>query len=128
LREPLYDRVVTEQERVLRAFYDAFNDGDLEGSAVQFAEQCKYEFVACGSAGTQWTRAEVLEGLQNWRAAFQDGRVEPTDVVVSGTTVVVEWDSRGTWTGAPIRGKQPNGQRFEACSALPAVRRPGKGA
>ena len=113
MREPLYDRAVTEQERVLREFYDAFNAGDLERSAAQFAEECEYEFVAFGSAATQRTRDEVLQGLRSWRASFPDGRVAPTNVVASGTTVVVEWDSRGTWTGAPIRGKQPNGRRFE---------------
>jgi steroid delta-isomerase-like uncharacterized protein len=113
LREPLYDRAVTEQERVLREFYDAFNAGDLERSAAQFAEECEYEFVAFGLAATARTREEVLEGLRGWRASFPDGRVDPINVVVSGRTVVVEWDSGGTWTGAPIRGAQPNGQRFE---------------
>ena len=103
---------MTDEERVLREFYDAFNAGDLEGSAAQFAEECEYEFVAFGSETTLRTREEVLEGLRSWRSSFPDGRVEPTNVVVSGATVVVEWDSRGTWTGAPIRGKQPNGQHF----------------
>jgi steroid delta-isomerase-like uncharacterized protein len=104
---------VTEEERVLREFYDAFNAGDLERSAVQFASDCEYEFVAFGSAASRRTREEVLAGLQSWRAAFPDGRVVPANIVVSGTTVVVEWESHGTWTGAPIRGKQPNGRRFE---------------
>jgi limonene-1,2-epoxide hydrolase len=62
---------VTEEERVVREFYEAFNAGDLERSAAQFA------------------------------------------VIASGDTVIVEWDSRGTWTGASIRGKQPNARRFE---------------
>lgn len=34
-------------------------------------------------------------------------------MIVCGKTVVVEWDSHGTWTGAPIRGEQANGRRFE---------------
>jgi steroid delta-isomerase-like uncharacterized protein len=108
-----YDRAMSEEERVVRDFYEAFNAGDLERSAGQFAEECEYEFVAFGSAATQHTREEVLEGLQGWRASFPDGRVDPTSVIASGNTVVVEWDSRGTWTGASIRGKQPNGRRFE---------------
>jgi steroid delta-isomerase-like uncharacterized protein len=111
--EPPYARAVSEEERVVREFYAAFNAGDLERSAAQFAEECEYEFVAFGSAGTQRTREEVLEGLRGWRASFPDGRVEATNVIASGNTVVVEWDSRGTWTGAPIRGKQPNGRLFE---------------
>jgi ketosteroid isomerase-like protein len=104
---------VTEQERVLREFYDAFNRGDLEVSAPQFASACEYEFIAFGATATQRSREEVLEGLRNWRRAFPDGRVEATHVIVSGSTVVVEWDSHGTWTGAPIRGEPPNGRRFE---------------
>ena len=104
---------MSEEERVLREFYDAFNAGDLERSAAQFAEECEYEFVAFGSAATQHSREEVLEGLVRWRASFPDGRVEPTSIVASENTVVVEWDSRGTWTGAAIRGMQPNGRRFE---------------
>jgi hypothetical protein len=39
--------------------------------------------------------------------------VEAINVITSGNTVVVEWDSRGTWKGAPTRGEQPNGRRFE---------------
>ncbi|OLD25951.1 MAG: hypothetical protein AUG06_04385 [Actinobacteria bacterium 13_1_20CM_2_65_11] len=104
---------MTEQERVLREFYDAFNAGDLERSAAQFAADCEYEFVAFGKTRTQRSRQEVLEGLRNWRGAFPDGRVEATNVIVSGNTVVVEWDSHGTWTGAPIRGEPPNGRPFE---------------
>ena len=104
---------MSQAEDVLREFYDAFNAGDLERSAAQFAEQCEYEFVAFGWDATQRTREEVLEGLRRWRASFPDGRVEPGNVVVSGDTVVVEWASYGTWTGASIRGHEPNGHRFE---------------
>jgi len=104
---------VTDEERILREFYDSFNAGDLERSADQFAEECEYEFVAFGQTRTQRSRQEVLEGLQNWRAAFPDGQVVATRVIACGNIVVVEWDSHGTWTGAPIRGEQPNARRFE---------------
>ena len=104
---------MTDEERIVRDFYDAFNAGDLERSAEQFAEECEYEFVAFGPTSTQRSRQQVLEGLRNWRAAFPDGRVEAISVIACSNTVVVEWDSRGTWTGAPIRGEQSNGRRFE---------------
>jgi steroid delta-isomerase-like uncharacterized protein len=104
---------VTEEERVVREFYDAFNAGDLERSAAQFAPECEYEFVAFGPTATQRSRQEVLEGLRNWRSSFPDGRVEATNVIACGNTVVVEWDSHGTWTGAPIRGEQSNRRSFE---------------
>jgi steroid delta-isomerase-like uncharacterized protein len=104
---------VTEEERVLCEFYDAFNAGALERSAAQFAPECEYEFVAFGATATQRSRQEVLDGLRNWRASFPDGRVEATNIIASGNTVVVEWNSHGTWTGAPIRGEEPNGRRFE---------------
>lgn len=108
-----YDRAVPNAEDVLREFYEAFNADDLERSAAQFAEQCEYEFVAFGSVATQRTPEEILEGLRRWRASFPDGRVEPTNVIVSGNAVVVEWASHGAWTGAAIRGHEPNGRRFE---------------
>ena len=101
-----------EPERVVRDFYDAFNAGDLERSASRFAPACEYEFVAFGEEATLRTRAEVLEGLRDWRAAFPDGRVEPVNVLAVGSTVVVEWTSRGTWTGEPIRGRAPSGRSF----------------
>ena len=104
---------MTLEERVLRDFYDAFNAGDVEGAAAHFAPECEYEFVAFGPSRTQRSRQQVLEGLHSWRASFPDGRVEATNVVSSGHTVVVEWHSHGTWTGAAIRGEPPNGRRFE---------------
>ncbi len=104
---------MTEEERVVREFYDAFNAGDLGRSAAQVTEECEFEFVAYGSAATQRTREEVLDGLRVLRASFPDLRAEPINVIASGQTVVLEWDARGTWTGAPMRGKQPNGRRFE---------------
>jgi steroid delta-isomerase-like uncharacterized protein len=102
---------VRDEERILREFYDAFNEGDVERSAAQFALKCEYEFVPFGSA--QRSRAEVLEGLRSWRSAFPDGRVDAMNIITSGSMVVVEWDSSGTWTGAPIRGEKPNGRRFD---------------
>jgi steroid delta-isomerase-like uncharacterized protein len=102
-----------QAEAVVIEFYEAFNANDLERSAAQFAEECEYEFVAFGAGATQRTREEVLEGLHIWRASFPDGRVEPINVVAVGGLVLAEWDSRGTWTGAPIRGIEPNGRRFE---------------
>jgi hypothetical protein len=43
-----------------------------------------------------------------------DGRVEVTNAIVCDDTVVVEWESQGTWTG-PLGAAagEPNGKRFE---------------
>ena len=62
---------------------DAFNEGDLERSAAQFALECEYEFVAFGTARTQRSRAEVLEGLRSWRSTFPDGRVDAKNTCFS---------------------------------------------
>jgi len=37
---------VTEAERVLRNLSEAFNEGDLEGAAGQFADECEWDFPA----------------------------------------------------------------------------------
>ena len=35
---------MTEAERVLRNLSEAFNEGDLEGAAGQFADECEWDF------------------------------------------------------------------------------------
>jgi steroid delta-isomerase-like uncharacterized protein len=104
---------VTEKERVVRQFYDAFNAGDVERAAAEYAEKCEWEFPAFGRVCR--TREEVLDVCRSWRTAFPDGRVEIANVIACDDVVIVEWDSHGTWTG-PLGGgrdDQPNGRRFQ---------------
>ena len=61
-------------ELVVRRFYDAFNAGDVEAAAAQYAEKCEWDFPAFGSVCR--TRQEVLDVCRAWKAAFPDGVVE----------------------------------------------------
>jgi steroid delta-isomerase-like uncharacterized protein len=100
-----------DSERTVREFYDRFNDGDVVGAADQYAEICEWDFPAFGSVCR--SRREVLEVCQSWKAAFPDGRVEVINAIVCGGSVVVEWDSHGTWTGPMgAAAGEPNGKRF----------------
>jgi steroid delta-isomerase-like uncharacterized protein len=102
---------VTEQERVLREFYAAFNAGDLERAAQQFASECEWDFPAFGMV--ERSPEEILENvLRPWKTSFPDGRVEVVNAISCDSFVIIEWDSRGTWTG-PLRGEEPNGRSFE---------------
>jgi steroid delta-isomerase-like uncharacterized protein len=103
---------MSENESVVRRFYDLFNSGQLEGAAGQYAEECEWDFPAFGTVCR--TRGEVLEVCRGWKTAFPDGRVEVVNAVDCGAVVVAEWDSHGTWTGplGPDAG-EPNGRRFQ---------------
>jgi steroid delta-isomerase-like uncharacterized protein len=103
---------VSENERIVRRFYDSFNAGDVELAAEQYAEECEWAFPAFGSVCH--TRREVRDLCRDWRAAFPDGRVELVNAIDCGDTIVAEWDSNGTWTGplSPAAG-EPNGRRFQ---------------
>ena len=102
---------MTANERIVRRFYDRFNAGDVDGAADQYAEACEWDFPAFRTACR--TRDEVLDVCRSWKAAFPDGRVEVTNAIVCADTVVVEWDSHGTWTGSLGEAAgEPNGKRF----------------
>jgi SnoaL-like domain len=66
----VYDRLVNEDERAVREFYDRFNAGDVEGAADQYAEECEWDFPAFSSVCR--TRAEVLDVCRSWKTAFPD--------------------------------------------------------
>jgi steroid delta-isomerase-like uncharacterized protein len=101
---------VSGSEPVVRRFYEAFNAGDVEAAAAQYAEECEWEFPAFDSVCR--TRQEVLEVCRDWKDAFPDGVVEIAQLAACGDVVIVEWDSHGTWTG-PLGGEAPNGRRFQ---------------
>ena len=98
-------------QAVVQRFYELFNPGDVDGAAGQYADICEWDFPAFGSVCR--SREEVRDVCRSWKAAFPDGRVEVTNAIASGNTVVVEWDSYGTWTG-PMGSatEEPNGKRF----------------
>jgi steroid delta-isomerase-like uncharacterized protein len=102
---------VSDSAEVVRRFYELFNAGDVVGAAEQYAERCLWDAPAYSAACR--TRQEVLEVCRRWRTAFPDGQVEIVNTLECGDTIVVEWDSYGTWTG-PLDGQaaEPNGNSF----------------
>src|SRR6478752_3552965 len=85
-----YDPGMSENEGVVRRFYDLFNDGDVAGAAQQYAEQCEWDFPAF--AATCRTRNEC------WRSVRIGGSPSPTAVWTSSicSSVVTRLWSSGT--------------------------------
>lgn len=110
-----------EVERIVRQFHESWDLRDPERGAQVIAEDCRFEDMA---------RQEPLPGPEGykrdyhrWRAAFPDGEVKVTNVIVQGDWAVVEFLNRGTQTG-PLRSSlgefPPSGRRMEAryCSVM----------
>jgi steroid delta-isomerase-like uncharacterized protein len=112
---------MTETERIVRMFHESWDLRDPERGASVIAEDCRFEDVARGEpqTGPDGYRADY----HRWRAAFPDGEVKITRVIVDGDWAVVEFVNRGTQTG-PLKSSlgefPPSGRRMEAryCSVM----------
>lgn len=93
----------------VRGLYDALNVRDFGRAAGAVAEHCVWESVAAGTSHRG--SAPIVDGLRQFVAAFPDFRVEILKLVADGDVVVVEWEAKGTLTGA-FRGEQRNGKAF----------------
>jgi steroid delta-isomerase-like uncharacterized protein len=112
---------VTEVERIVRIFHESWDLRDPDRGASVVSENCQFEDVA---------RGEFLTGPENykrdyhrWRAAFPDGVVKITNVIVNGEWAVVEFVNRGTQTGtlhSSLGDFPPTGRSMEAryCSVM----------
>ena len=88
---------MTEVERIVRIFHESWDLRDPDRGATVISDDCHFEDVA---------RGEFLSGPEGykrdyhrWRAAFADGEVKVTNVIVQGDWAVVEFVNRGTQTG-----------------------------
>ena len=112
---------MTETERIVRMFHESWDMRDPERGASVIAEDCRLKDVARGEpqTGPDGYRADY----HRWRAAFPDGEVKITRVIVDGDWAVVEFVNRGTQTG-PLKSSlgefPPSGRRMEAryCSVM----------
>jgi steroid delta-isomerase-like uncharacterized protein len=101
-----------QRPAAIRTFHESWDLRDPERGASVVAEDCRFEDVA---------RGELLSGPEaykddyhRWRAAFPDGEVKITRVIVDGDWAVVEFVNRGTQTG-PLKsslGEFPPSGRF----------------
>lgn len=110
-----------EVEATVRQFHESWDLRDPDRGAAVIAEDCRFEDVA---------RGEMLPGpdayrhdYHRWRAAFPDGEVKVTNVIVEGEWAVVEFLNRGTQTGtlhSSLGSFPPSGRRMEVryCSVM----------
>ena len=103
---------MTDVERIVRTFHESWDLRDPDRGASVIAADCRFEDVARGElqVGPEGYR----EDYHRWRAAFPDGEVKITRVIVDGDWAVVEFLNRGTQTG-PLQsslGEFPPSGRF----------------
>ncbi len=93
--------MAADNASIVRTTYDAFNDRDLERGGAAIASDAELVDVP---SGTIFRGPEgYKQSMQGWLTAFPDGRIEITNLVAAGDTVVVEFTGRGTHTG-PLVG------------------------
>jgi steroid delta-isomerase-like uncharacterized protein len=99
---------------VVRQMMQAINDHDRDAVVSLVASSFQQVDVATGQ--TYDGPAGMGEYYDFWLGAFPDGRVELTNLVASGDTVVTEYTGRGTNTG-PLRTPEgeipPTGRSVE---------------
>jgi steroid delta-isomerase-like uncharacterized protein len=112
---------MNEVERTVRIFHESWDLRDPDRGASVVSEDCHFEDVA---------RGESLSGPEDyrrdyhrWRAAFPDGVVKITNVIVNGEWAVVEFVNRGTQTGklhSSLGEFPPTGRYMEVryCSVM----------
>jgi steroid delta-isomerase-like uncharacterized protein len=98
-----------EPETIVEGMFDALNARDYARAAGAIAEHCDWHSVA--TEGVHRGPGAIVSGLREFVAAFPDWRADVKNVISSGDTVVIEWDSSGTFRNA-FRGRQANGKRF----------------
>jgi len=99
-----------QPEQLMRAFFDALARHDFARAAGAIAEHCHWQSMATGSVHVG--PEAIVKGLREFAAAFPDWTVSIERLTVSGSIVVAEWDTSGTFLNA-FRGEAPNGRRFQ---------------
>lgn len=100
--------------RVVRALYDAFNAGDLDGAAALVSDDFELTDVAAGQT------LSGPDGCRRWigmfRTALPDASAELVDVIAEGSRVATEHIGRGTHRGplvGPAGTIPPTGRAIE---------------
>ena len=95
----------SDNERIVRAFLDAFNARDWTTHGDLLAEDVVMEIPGTGERHEG--REAVSAGERAWTEAFPDGRIDIDHLAVAGDVVVAEYTGTGTHTG-PLQG--PDGE------------------
>ncbi len=97
-----------EPREVAERYFKSVNNHDVK--AIEQLLNPNIE-ITLTTIGVKQGRQAVLESIQNVLTAFSDYRLEIRNMVAQGSTVVVEYASRGTQTG-PL-------QKFDKSSTQP---------
>lgn len=108
-------------ERIVRMFHESWDMRDPDRGASVIAADCRFEDVPRSEpqTGPEGYKADY----HRWRAAFPDGEVKVTRVIVDGDWAVVEFINRGHQTG-PLHSSlgdfPPSGRFMEVryCSVM----------
>lgn len=112
---------MSDIEAIVRQFHESWDLRDPERGAAIIAEDCQFEDVARGEM--QPGPEAYKRDYHRWRAAFPDGEVKVTNVIVQAPWAVVEFVNRGTQTG-PLHSSlgdfPPSGRYMEVryCSVM----------
>jgi len=105
--------IETQNQEVVRRYYEAINRGDAQAAAGEFAEDAK-------NFGRPVGRKGIEDRLVDIFTTFPDWKMEILETVASGDVVVVRCRVSGTHRGVctmPLNGMPvgvaPTGKRFE---------------
>ena len=110
-------------EAIVRSMFEALNQRDYARAAGAIAEDC--EWWSMPAESLHRGPGAIVAGLREFTASFPDWRADVERVITSGSFVVVEWASSGTFAH-PFRGRAPNGKRFARRGCSVAQVRTGK--
>jgi steroid delta-isomerase-like uncharacterized protein len=111
---------VTENQAVARRWFeDVFNGRDMDAADRFVAPEHVLHDSASGSLdpGPEGTRQFVAP----WRRIFPDIQIFVDKTIAVGDTVVLRWSATGTYSGEPLKGIEPNGNRVHI-SGLASMR------
>ena len=86
-----------DNERIARAWLDAFNARDWSAHAELMTEDVVMEIPGTGDRFEG--REAVTASERAWTETFADGRIDVDRVAVAGDVVVAEYTGHGTHTG-----------------------------
>ncbi|HKP90801.1 MAG TPA: ester cyclase [Thermoleophilaceae bacterium] len=91
--------------------FEALAARDAAGMAASYAEDAIADIVPVGVLRGS---AEIRQFFEGLFAAFPDMATTYDVRAASGNTVVIEWRSRGTFSGEAFQGIEPNGKTIDS--------------
>jgi steroid delta-isomerase-like uncharacterized protein len=106
--------VADDNTAVVRALFDAFNEGDMARAAATVTDD--FELVDLAAGQTFHGRDGCRQWLETFKMALPDARTEVVNLVGDGDRVASEHIGRGTQTGpfvTPAGAIPPTGRQIE---------------